>query len=440
MKVLQMAVCLLYAFCSVAQPGNQQIITRLTHAGVVKVEVVKTVKEWHNSKYVYVAYTNVIKAVPPEKVCGLKGVTLVIATMAYYDVGASQPYQVLGSESNGEYRGINLPFPANNELEQWGLAAAKENPEKFFLQGNSILGIDVVKVEKPNCVWLHPLKLKFEANAIYVEKLTGETIQKLTGRCEIELHRNGLNDTWYLGKAAMQTNESRYIGEPIHISDAPEWKNKPTLTERKANAAARIANAGVTSVTFTSGKELVTDVLAKFHEYDKQKMQEYLSVLLSSDLKNTGGISLNGNGEALMKNTIDAAYNGWGKFKDQYCAIPEKTEIWANEIKFYNKTGQQYSKIDFKKDAAGYTIENIVINKDNTEVGNAQLKMISCNTTNVPIVSMGFIKGQKVLVEENGKWYPATVLEAKTNEWYIHYEGYSSKYDLWVNSSRIKAQ
>ena len=100
------------AGAATAQPGNQQIINRLTHAGVTKVEVVKTVKEWHSGKYVYVAYANVIKAVAPEKVFGLKGITLVIATMAYYDIGAAQPYQVLGSESNGEYRGINLPIPA----------------------------------------------------------------------------------------------------------------------------------------------------------------------------------------------------------------------------------------------------------------------------------------------------------------------------------------
>jgi hypothetical protein len=46
--------------------------------------------------------------------------------------------------------------------------------------------------------------------------------------------------------------------------------------------------------------------------------------------------------------------------------------------------------------------------------------------------------GDKVLVEENGKWYPATVLQARDNEWYIHYDGYSSQYDLWVGPSRIK--
>lgn len=46
--------------------------------------------------------------------------------------------------------------------------------------------------------------------------------------------------------------------------------------------------------------------------------------------------------------------------------------------------------------------------------------------------------GDKVLVEENGKWYPATVLQVRAVEWFIHYDGYSSQYDLWVGPSRIK--
>ena len=49
-------------------------------------------------------------------------------------------------------------------------------------------------------------------------------------------------------------------------------------------------------------------------------------------------------------------------------------------------------------------------------------------------------KGDKVQVEENGKWYPATVLNTRPGEWFIHYDGYSSQYDLWVGPSRIKAQ
>lgn len=49
-------------------------------------------------------------------------------------------------------------------------------------------------------------------------------------------------------------------------------------------------------------------------------------------------------------------------------------------------------------------------------------------------------KGDKVMVEENGKWYPSVVLDVKPNQWYIHYEGYSSSYDLWIGLERIKGR
>ncbi len=47
-------------------------------------------------------------------------------------------------------------------------------------------------------------------------------------------------------------------------------------------------------------------------------------------------------------------------------------------------------------------------------------------------------KGSKVLVKEGLKWYPATVLDNRPGEWFIHYDGYDAKYDLWVGESRIK--
>lgn len=219
------------AAAAAAQPASAAIINRLTHAGVTKVEVVKTAKEWHNGKYVYVAYANVIKAVAPEKVFGLKGVTLVIATMAYYDVGASQPYQVLGSESNGEYRGITLPFPSNAELTKYATDVAQKSPEKFFMQAYSIVAVEKITVTNPKPEWLHPGKLKFEGSMVYVDRLTNETFQRIQAPCTIVLHRDALDAPWYLGKAEAATMQARYVGEIIHASDAPQWANLSSLSE-----------------------------------------------------------------------------------------------------------------------------------------------------------------------------------------------------------------
>ncbi len=450
MKLL--LLLLLTSTTLLAQPTSQQVIKRLTYPGVTKVEVVKIEKIWDKSKYVYVAHATVTKAVPPAEVAGLKGVTLLIATSAYYDIGAAQPYQVLGSESNGEYRGINLPFPSNEDLQKWGTQFGKESPEQFFLQGNSILGIEQINVTKPNCTWLHPLKLQYEANSIYVERLTTETVQKLQGRCEIELHRKSLTDPWFLGKAQMMTNESRYIGNPIHVSDAPQWHNAPSLTERKAAAESKkkIADAGVTGPpVFATAKELALHLIQKLHTLDKEKMTVYLGLLITNKLKNPGGGALDGNGTQMIDRAIEKAYAGWGKFKDQYCLVPAQIEEQGTRIAFYNKDASRYSYIYTVKENGSYFIDHIDMQKESTKEENDRFAAMACATTSntntattTPSANaaVNYAVGEKVLVEERKKWYPATVLQIRPGEWFIHYDGYASSYDLWVGPARIKKQ
>lgn len=49
-----------------------------------------------------------------------------------------------------------------------------------------------------------------------------------------------------------------------------------------------------------------------------------------------------------------------------------------------------------------------------------------------------FIKNQKVEVEWKGKWYKATVLEAKDQAYKVHYDGFASSWDEMVTASRIR--
>jgi hypothetical protein len=46
--------------------------------------------------------------------------------------------------------------------------------------------------------------------------------------------------------------------------------------------------------------------------------------------------------------------------------------------------------------------------------------------------------GDKVQVLWKGTWYPATVLQAKGDQCFIHYDGYDSSWDEWVGSDRIR--
>lgn len=43
-----------------------------------------------------------------------------------------------------------------------------------------------------------------------------------------------------------------------------------------------------------------------------------------------------------------------------------------------------------------------------------------------------------VMVEWNGKWYPAHILKTEGEKYYIHYAGYDESWDEWVGKDRIK--
>lgn len=46
--------------------------------------------------------------------------------------------------------------------------------------------------------------------------------------------------------------------------------------------------------------------------------------------------------------------------------------------------------------------------------------------------------GSHLQVEWKGGWYPATILKTRGDQYYIHYDGYSSSWDEWVGRNRIR--
>ena len=46
--------------------------------------------------------------------------------------------------------------------------------------------------------------------------------------------------------------------------------------------------------------------------------------------------------------------------------------------------------------------------------------------------------GDAVEVMWGSSWYPATVLKREGRKTLIHYEGYSSGFDVWVTADRIR--
>ncbi len=432
---------MLLSICANSQPSKTQVATRLTHTGVVKVDVYNIEKIWDKNKYVWRAGATITKKVEPTKVDGLTGVTLVYNASAYYDLGATQPYQVLGAESDGEYQGINLPIPSINELQQFATTLMQQHPEAFFKQAYDIIEVESVKINNLKPIWLHPRRLAFTGTMVYVQKLTAETFQKLQGPCNMVLHRPIINQAWNNITGERDYNQARYIGEIIHVADAPKhWRNAPALSIKAQMNIAPTVNQH----QYSTPQELVNDFTQKLFTLTKDQCKTYLTSILHSTLRQPNSNIPNGNGDALIKNILDDAYIGWGKYQDQYCATPAKQEVLSKfDTKWYNKAEDVYSKLNYDKDGNNYAITGAMIIVTKKEAENQKLSLIECTqkltSTETNLNTNNTYKiGDKVLVKEGIKWYPAVILNVRNSEWYIHYDGYDAKYDLWVDAKRIK--
>src|SRR6266850_916866 len=46
--------------------------------------------------------------------------------------------------------------------------------------------------------------------------------------------------------------------------------------------------------------------------------------------------------------------------------------------------------------------------------------------------------GDRIEVEWKGDWYQAQVIEVKANQYKVHYDGYASSWDEWIDKTRIR--
>jgi hypothetical protein len=109
-------------------------------------------------------------------------------------------------------------------------------------------------------------------------------------------------------------------------------------------------------------------------------------------------------------------------------------------------------KVNWKEGGTFYpgTISEIkdglyFIKYDDGDTEWAKVEQLKVNTfewpeNNAADKSTKFKANDKVDVEENGIWYDATVLKSNEGQYFIHYDGWSSSYDVVVNNERIRTR
>ena len=270
-----------------AQPSQTLVKTDFLKNGVTAVEGIVIDKEWYKDHYLWKASFKTVLPVKPEDVDGAAGVTLVRHMAAYYECTGSNCKKTWSGLMHSEYKGIDLPAPANDTLAKRVREKMMTEPSELVLDMLSKLSFDSVKAEEPKIDWINPKKLQFISKIYYKERITTP--------------ETGVYESPFL-----ITLERADTKSPFKFSKATQYFEKTIELARIKN------NVGTT-----------------------------------------------------------------------------KTEPPPT-------------------------------------------------ITSTPPVAGAWKPGDKVLVEENGKWYPSTVLYVRNKEWYIHNDAFDSKYDMWVEASRIK--
>jgi hypothetical protein len=430
-----------------AQPSESQIKARYLKNGVTAVKVVKTVKVWDSRASKYYWKVNLVKTqpVPPAEVDGLSGVTLETHVLATYDIGASTPFW--GGVVYSEYKGINLPTPSAADVTAMLQGAAAADPTRFFRSNSGKIGIDRVWTDDPQPEWVNPKSLNVRATMLFKEDVSYTEIAQIEAPILVSLKRATIKGEWTIDGVLQQVEEQKEITR-TNKSDAGAgaMSMADRAVEQKNEAGAKRLNVP-TPGKFTSIEALVADIHEKLSNLSRDQADYYLIMTMSPELRCTGCVyTPNPNGGRINNETMVAAYDGAGTFRDQFCTTPNKLTIQGGTAWFYNRKGTGESYIMTKKIGDFYYLDAITIRVSKDASENASIRSASCSGGSgsaAPAAdnsSSGttWKVGDQVMVEENGKWYPSVILKVANGEYFIHYDGYSESYDVWVRPERVK--
>ena len=431
-----------------AQPTQSMVINDFRKNGVIAVEGVVINKEWYKDHYLWKASLRTILPVKPEEVDGLKGVTLVRHVVAHYECSGSSCSSTWNGLAYSEYKGINLPLPSAAELNELLKKEATSNPAAFFRSMSGKYGITEIGVNQKESKfeWVNPRKLNFNAYKRNKEEVSYTEVALVETPLLVTLIRDGLKSPWRIDNAS----EVREYLVEISRSKKTDEANTGLLTGTDAAADAR-NKAEITRLKvpippkYTTAEAAAKDAYLMLFNLNREQYYYYLSMIMGPQMRcENCQYTLNGNGEPKARFIIESAYDGNGKFIDQFC-MTSSFQIEGNAFYFKNKRNDFSPDSYFMIEKAGsyYYINSATLQVSKDASVNASLKAVPCDANPGTIEAAGdpqsgWKTGDKVLVEENGKWYPATVLKTRPGEWFIHYDGYSSSYDLWVGASRIK--
>lgn len=434
-----------------AQPSATQVKNDFMKNGVTAVEGIIINKEWYKDHYLWKASFRTTLPVKPEEVEGLKGVTMVRHVVAHYECSGSCSKTWSGL-AYSEYKGIDLPLPSANELNDMLKKEAAARPELFFRSMSGKLDITEIGVHatEPKYEWVNPKKLTFNAYKKNREEANYTEIALVETPLGITLLRDGMKSPWRISSAVEMRQNLVEISRSNKNDAANAGIQAAQFSGDEAKSKAEAERLKVpTPPKFATAEAAATDAYTMLFNLTREQYYYYIGMMMSPEFRCSGcTYTLNENGKRRANEIILAAYDGNGSFRDQFCMTPVFS-IEGSAAYFKNRKNDMSASSFFMIDKVGdyYYINSATLRVSKDATANATLKALSCGANdglsgpaNEPAPAAGNWKtGDKVMVKDAGKWYPATVLQVQGGKWFIHYDGWDAKYDAWVGPNRIKS-
>ena len=338
-----------------AQPSDAQIKKDLTSPGVLSVTLSKTGggKVWSKTDLQYYWERGAV-VVRSANLKEFPNVKLEIGGIATYTIiGGGYKFKKFYVTYNS-YQGI--PNPTKKDIE----TMLRGDVEKAVTNHtfNRIIG-EVEKLElaaDPQWEWHTPNSVSFKVRAVFEQIVNNTETEKVDRLYEIRLYRDAPNKPWKDFHSSAREDKS--LGKRTHkADDLAAMKTLGTVTlENKARAdLAKLPKVEVP--VFNSPVELARFTHQMLLAGDKGKFEAFVTQAAGPGMQDPkSDILFTSNGLNAVNKAMEMAFDGNGKYKDQYCPDPKISRNSDNLIEWLNKTGDRSTHVKMSK--VGETYKN----------------------------------------------------------------------------------
>ena len=337
-----------------AQPSDAQIKKDLTSPGVLSVTLSKTGggKVWSKTDLQYYWERGAV-VVRSANLKEFPEVKLEIGGIATYTIiGGGYKFKKFYVTYNS-YQGI--PNPSKQEVEK----LLRSNIEQAVTthRFNNIIG-DVEKLElanDPKWEWHTPNSVSFRTRAVYEEIVSNTETEKVERIYEVRLYRDGIKSPWKEDFHS-SAREVKSLGKRTHKADdlaAMKTLGYVTLENKARADLAKLPKVEVP--VFNSPVELARFTHQMLLSGDKGKFEAFVTQAAGPGMQDPkSDILFTPNGLNALNKALEIAFDGKGKYKDQYCPDPKINGHSDNLVEWANKTGETYTRLRMSKTGETY--------------------------------------------------------------------------------------